>query len=164
MGHPGKDRTLSLLRDRFYWPGMYKDAESWIEQCGRCLRRKTPTNRRSSMVVILYKMLLISFILLYSLIIGLWPVSFLCGFLLACKYSMHFLMFESKACTETDFTGQECTKMQSPGLSNVENVFDEKLQSICAVLTFAPPLKKILTFSVKDRYQLNYFIDNVSIS
>jgi hypothetical protein len=44
MGHPGKDRTLSLLRDRFYWPGMYKDTESWIEQCGRCLRRKTPTN------------------------------------------------------------------------------------------------------------------------
>ena len=33
-----------------------------------------------------------------------------------------------------------------------------KLQSICAVLTFDPQLKKILTFSVKDRYQLNYFI------
>ena len=52
----------------------------------------------SSMVVILYKMLLICFILLYSLIIGLWPVSFLCGFLLAYKYSMHCLMFESRAC------------------------------------------------------------------
>ena len=34
----------------------------------------------------------------------------------------------------------------------------QKLQSICAVLTFDPQLKKILTFSVKDRYQLNYFI------
>jgi hypothetical protein len=45
------------------------------------------------------KMLLISFILLYSLIIGLWPVSFLCGFLLVSKYSMHCLMFESRACT-----------------------------------------------------------------
>ena len=33
-----------------------------------------------------------------------------------------------------------------------------KLQSICAVLMFDPQLKKILTFSVKDRYQLNYFI------
>jgi len=33
-----------------------------------------------------------------------------------------------------------------------------KLQSICAVLTFDPQHKKILTFSVKDRYQLNYFI------
>ena len=34
----------------------------------------------------------------------------------------------------------------------------QKLQSICAVLTFDPQLKKILTCSVKDRYQLNYFI------
>jgi hypothetical protein len=42
MGHPGKDRTLSLLRDRFYW----------IEQCGRCLRRKTPTNQRAPLVPI----------------------------------------------------------------------------------------------------------------
>jgi hypothetical protein len=31
----------------------------------------------------------------------------------------------------------------------------QKLQSICAVFTFDPQLK---TFSVKDRYQLNYFI------
>jgi hypothetical protein len=34
----------------------------------------------------------------------------------------------------------------------------QKLQSICAVLTFDSQLKKILIFSVKDRYQLNYFI------
>ena len=34
----------------------------------------------------------------------------------------------------------------------------QKLQSICAVLTFDPQLKFFLTFSVKDRYQLNYFI------
>jgi hypothetical protein len=34
----------------------------------------------------------------------------------------------------------------------------QKLLSICAVLTFDPQLKKNLTFSVKDRCQLNYFI------
>ena len=34
----------------------------------------------------------------------------------------------------------------------------QKLQSICAVLAFDPQLKNILAFSVKDRYQLNYFI------
>jgi hypothetical protein len=34
----------------------------------------------------------------------------------------------------------------------------QKLQSIYAVLTFDPQLKKILTFSLKDRYQLIYFI------
>jgi hypothetical protein len=38
------------------------------------------------------------------------------------------------------------------------NVHNKNSQSICAVLTFDPQLKKILTFSVKDRYQLNYFI------
>ena len=49
----------------------------------------------------------------------------------------------SMECTALDFRCQ-CTQ--------------QKLQSICAVLTFAPQLKKISTFSVKDRYQLNYFI------
>jgi hypothetical protein len=34
----------------------------------------------------------------------------------------------------------------------------QKLQLICAVLAFDPQLKKILTFSLKDRYQFNYFI------
>ena len=38
------------------------------------------------------------------------------------------------------------------------NVHNKNSQSICAVLTFDPQLKKILIFSVKDRYQLNYFI------
>jgi hypothetical protein len=38
------------------------------------------------------------------------------------------------------------------------SVHNKNSQSICAVLTFDPQLKKILTFSVKDRYQLNYFI------
>lgn len=52
MGHPGRDRTLSLLRDRFYWPGMYKDVEEWINQCGRCLRRKSATNQRAPLVPI----------------------------------------------------------------------------------------------------------------
>jgi hypothetical protein len=49
----------------------------------------------------------------------------------------------SMECTALDFRCQ-CTQ--------------QKLQSICAVLTFDPQLKKISTFSVKDRYQLNYFI------
>jgi hypothetical protein len=38
------------------------------------------------------------------------------------------------------------------------SVHNKNSQSICAVLTFDPQLKKILTFFVKDRYQLNYFI------
>ena len=50
IGHPGRDRTLSLLRDRFFWPGMYTDVEEWISGCPRCIRRKTPANTRVPLV------------------------------------------------------------------------------------------------------------------
>lgn len=41
MGHLGIDRTLDLVRARFYWPRM-ADVEEMIRTCGRCVRRKTP--------------------------------------------------------------------------------------------------------------------------
>jgi hypothetical protein len=40
VGHPGKDRTLSLLRERFYWPSMTKDVEEKLKNCQRCILRK----------------------------------------------------------------------------------------------------------------------------
>ena len=47
VGHPGRDRTLSLLRDRFFWPGMSNDVEDWIKKCPHCIRRKIPANTRA---------------------------------------------------------------------------------------------------------------------
>ena len=44
VGHQGRMRTLSLLRDRFYWPGMQADAMQHVMKCTRCLRRKTPSH------------------------------------------------------------------------------------------------------------------------
>ena len=41
LGHQGRDRTLSLVRSRFYWPGLENDVEEKIKNCGRCIRRKT---------------------------------------------------------------------------------------------------------------------------
>ena len=41
VGHPGKDRTLSLLRERFYWPLMAKDVEAKLSSCPRCILRKS---------------------------------------------------------------------------------------------------------------------------
>jgi hypothetical protein len=35
MGHPGKDRMLSLIRGRLYWPDMDTAVEEWISQCLR---------------------------------------------------------------------------------------------------------------------------------
>lgn len=52
MGHPSKDRTLSLVRDRFFWPGMTTDTESWIKNCGRCIRIKSKTDVRAPLVSI----------------------------------------------------------------------------------------------------------------
>ena len=40
VGHPGKERTLSLLRQRFFWPGMQKDVEEKVTNCPRCITRK----------------------------------------------------------------------------------------------------------------------------
>nr|KAG5686712.1 hypothetical protein BaRGS_020238 [Batillaria attramentaria] len=40
IGHPGRDRTAGLVRERFWWPGMSRDIESWCEDCPRCIRRK----------------------------------------------------------------------------------------------------------------------------
>ena len=42
VGHQGILRTLSLLRERFYWPGMQEQATQHVLKCSRCLRRKTP--------------------------------------------------------------------------------------------------------------------------
>ena len=52
MGHQGRDRTTSLVQDRFYWYGMTSDIDHWISNCTRCLRRKTPTDTRAPMVSI----------------------------------------------------------------------------------------------------------------
>ena len=52
MGHQGRDRTLTLLQDRFYWYGMTRDVDNWISKCDRCIKRKTPANQRATMVSI----------------------------------------------------------------------------------------------------------------
>ena len=47
MGHPGRDKTLAMARDRFYWPNMHSDVEWYIKNCKRCVLRKTPTTERA---------------------------------------------------------------------------------------------------------------------
>ncbi|XP_078787638.1 retrovirus-related Pol polyprotein from transposon 297 [Oryzias latipes] len=45
MGHPGIERTLDLVRSRFFWPRMAADVEQKIKTCNRCIRRKAPPER-----------------------------------------------------------------------------------------------------------------------
>ena len=41
VGHQGRDRTLSLVRSRFFWPGLGSDAQQKVRNCERCIKRKT---------------------------------------------------------------------------------------------------------------------------
>lgn len=40
-GHQGQDRTLSLLKQRFYWSTMERDVRDYVKHCGRCVMAKT---------------------------------------------------------------------------------------------------------------------------
>ena len=35
-GHQGRDRTVSLVKERFWWPGVIQDAMSSVKNCARC--------------------------------------------------------------------------------------------------------------------------------
>ena len=51
-GHQGRDRTISLVKSRFYWPDMDGDIEKYIKNCPRCIRRKSKTNTTAKLVVV----------------------------------------------------------------------------------------------------------------
>uniref|UniRef100_A0A3B1ISM8 Gypsy retrotransposon integrase-like protein 1 n=1 Tax=Astyanax mexicanus TaxID=7994 RepID=A0A3B1ISM8_ASTMX len=50
MGHLGVERTLDLVRSRFYWPRMANDIENKIRTCRRCVLRKAPLERAAPLV------------------------------------------------------------------------------------------------------------------
>ena len=41
-GHLGEEKTLSRLRERFYWPGFSQQVRDWCRSCNSCGNRKTP--------------------------------------------------------------------------------------------------------------------------
>ena len=45
IGHLGTERTHTLLRDRFYWPGMKQDVDDYVGNCPHCLRFKAVPDR-----------------------------------------------------------------------------------------------------------------------
>ena len=42
MGHLGTEKVLDLARRRFYWPGMYKDIDTYIRKKCQCVKQKRP--------------------------------------------------------------------------------------------------------------------------
>ena len=59
--HQGIVRTLSLLRERFYWPGMHKQATMYVNKCQNCLKRKAIPD------VALYSLLLLASLWIQSI-------------------------------------------------------------------------------------------------
>ena len=50
LGHQGRDRTLSLMKRRFFWPGMDSFVETKIQKCGRCIRHKVLPKRAAELI------------------------------------------------------------------------------------------------------------------
>ena len=50
MGHLGRDQTLELLRERYFWVGMHQSVSDFIARCGRCVRRKDWNPQRAPLV------------------------------------------------------------------------------------------------------------------
>ena len=42
LGHLGRDKTLSVASERYYWVGLTKSVENKIKSCRRCICAKTP--------------------------------------------------------------------------------------------------------------------------
>ncbi len=41
-GHPGANATLSLLKDRYWWPNMARDMRRFVQDCEGCAKSKSP--------------------------------------------------------------------------------------------------------------------------
>ncbi len=50
MWHLGVERTLDLVRSRFYWPKIGADVEQNFKECFRCVRRKAQPQKVASLV------------------------------------------------------------------------------------------------------------------
>ena len=52
VGHLGYERTLDLVRSRFFWPRMAADVERKCQMCQRCVRRKKRPQKSAPLVPI----------------------------------------------------------------------------------------------------------------
>lgn len=50
MGHLGIERTMDLVRSRFFWPRMAADVYNKIKTCERCVKRKALPDRAAPLV------------------------------------------------------------------------------------------------------------------
>ena len=52
-GHLGVSKTVSKIKQKFYWPGLQSDVRSYIAGCGTCSKRKGPIpTKRAPMQIV----------------------------------------------------------------------------------------------------------------
>ena len=47
-GHLGEEKTMSRLRERFYWSGQWNDVRDWCRTCAGCVTRKTAAPKQKA--------------------------------------------------------------------------------------------------------------------
>ncbi len=52
LGHQGRDRSISLIKRRFFFPGLDTYVEKMVRKCGSCIRRKTAPTKAAPLVPI----------------------------------------------------------------------------------------------------------------
>ena len=50
LGHQGRDRTTSLIKQRFFWPGIDAYVRDRIQNCDRCIKRKSNPGTSAELV------------------------------------------------------------------------------------------------------------------
>ena len=50
MGHPGRDKSISLVQDKFFWHKMTVDMENWIQKCRIYILKKSPAYSRAPLI------------------------------------------------------------------------------------------------------------------
>ena len=49
-GHLGEEKTLSQLKERYYWPGHWTDVHNQCQTCGICATRKNPVPKQRALI------------------------------------------------------------------------------------------------------------------
>ena len=77
MGHLGMDRTLELVQERFFWPGMCESVHNYIHACDRCTQfKQAPEKAETHSIETSYPLELVhmDFLQLESPIQIKWPI------------------------------------------------------------------------------------------
>ena len=51
MGHLGTEKVVDLAKRQFYWPGKYKDIDTYLRRKCQCVKQKRPNREHRAPLV-----------------------------------------------------------------------------------------------------------------